>query len=548
MQPLNAIAMGCSGSKGAKEPKESGSTPTVALTKADASQFKTPVQRLGVSGGTAPFFKLVLQNPIERSAEHYIGKDLSRARDEVAFYEGIMLLKKGNDPCIACLHEHMMEYAGILTAHEEGAASDAKALDLLVLRNLRDGCRNLRLLDIKVGEKTADAGWQGKSRLAALRQGVVDTFTNSVQEGYRLEGFDGPPKAVSAMDPLLDVWTGDIIKAKKARRVMYQRWKAHEVIMHFLDNHVDVSEYSHEQISRAEIQEIVLHEVCVRLCRLARECARVKVPQKWIGSSVALGFDSGLVPSRSEAEQQLRGTVSVCIFDWGRSELNTAANHAKLSAADQEDRSKFWQYYKGGIERLAWEASRAYYLRFGAKEGLRELRVTVYDFDAITDIDFIGRAVLSLEARPEERTVPFVGKSGAPVQGGKGPSTLTYVLELRELPDGARLTAVWTMRLLRATNLPALDVGSESDPFVKIEASYGDGQRFEQQSSVIGNTTNPEWQECFEVAVRATDTDRCRQFTGLKQASLASIFPALDATDDTIEAAVNEWKKAMQEV
>lgn len=79
-----------------------------------------------------------------------------------------------------------MEYKGVLT-HSEETNQGEKKTELLVMRNLRCGCAKLRLLDVKIGQKTAQAGWQGKSRAAALRQSVVDGITNSSCEGFRLE-------------------------------------------------------------------------------------------------------------------------------------------------------------------------------------------------------------------------------------------------------------------------------------------------------------------------------------------------------------------------
>ena len=68
-----------------------------------------------------------------------------------------------------------------------------------VMENLHSGRSKLRLLDIKVGQKTAQAGWQGKSRAAALKQSILDGHTNSAGEGFRLEGFDGQPHTLTSM-------------------------------------------------------------------------------------------------------------------------------------------------------------------------------------------------------------------------------------------------------------------------------------------------------------------------------------------------------------
>jgi len=52
------------------------------------------------------------------------------------------------------------------------------------------------MLDIKLGGKTASIGWMGKSRLSTLSNRTVDNMTNSVTEGYRLEGLDNAPKTI----------------------------------------------------------------------------------------------------------------------------------------------------------------------------------------------------------------------------------------------------------------------------------------------------------------------------------------------------------------
>ena len=71
----------------------------------------TPVKRLGVSGGTAPFFSLQLARADgKRFGDYWIGKDLSRATDEVHFYEKV---KKSSAHCssdMQALCKFMFEY------------------------------------------------------------------------------------------------------------------------------------------------------------------------------------------------------------------------------------------------------------------------------------------------------------------------------------------------------------------------------------------------------------------------------------------------------
>eukprot|EP00438_Fugacium_kawagutii_P009837 Skav202170 [mRNA] locus=scaffold482:9512:22783:+ [translate_table: standard] len=139
-------------------------------------------------------------------------QDLSHAEDEVTFYEEALALKR--QPGVAGLGpllSYTLEYAGVLT----------------------------------------HAGWQGKSRVAALRQSMVDGITNSSCEGFRLEGFDGRPPALESMDPLLDLgMTGNAKMAKKAPRgAEAMPWWS------------DVPEAQLQtQLSATEVAEVVCHE------------------------------------------------------------------------------------------------------------------------------------------------------------------------------------------------------------------------------------------------------------------------------------------------
>merc|ERR1719469_1360907 len=100
--------MGCSSSQSkSKQLEVNAPDPTElflqngAFTRVDPELFETPVQRLGVSGGTAAFFRLKLESPENRTVTHFIGKDLSRARDEVTFYEDVLRLAGEKDDSLA---------------------------------------------------------------------------------------------------------------------------------------------------------------------------------------------------------------------------------------------------------------------------------------------------------------------------------------------------------------------------------------------------------------------------------------------------------------
>ncbi|CAJ1395575.1 unnamed protein product [Effrenium voratum] len=484
------------------------------LTKVDPVMFEGPIERLGVSGGSAAFFKLRLKG--SRPPDYFIGKDLSHAEDEVTFYEeALSLRRRPGSAGLGQLLGYTLEYAGVLSSTEETPSGEKKT-ELLVMRNLRSGCAKLRLLDIKIGQKTAQAGWQGKSRAAALRQSVVDGVTNSSCEGFRLEGFDGRPPALESMDPLLDLgMTGNAKMAKKALRVMLQRMTAAEMLLHWLDVHQEPADIEDGQLTSrictAELAELACHEAVRQLCGLAVACRRSPVPQKWIGSSVGLSFDASL-PKRSTAQEEVRKSTLVCTFDWGRSELNTIDKHMLMSEKDQLDRGEFWRYYMGGIDRLAWEAARAYRHRFSCKKWSL-LTFKVCDFDSMSENDFIGRLTVPVEETPE-RTADLTSKDGNHVVGEnawRGSASLTFSITWRRYPKPSRLLGAWRVQLKRAQHLPRQDkmqLRTTSDPMCEITACAEDPNGLlclRQVSSVKVRHLDPEWNEVFDLPVLEED-------------------------------------------
>eukprot|EP00434_Breviolum_minutum_P029748 symbB.v1.2.026299.t1/scaffold2616.1/size74813/3 len=97
------------------------------------------------------------------------------------------------------------------------------------------------------------------------------------------------------------------------------------------------------------------------------------VPQKWIGSSVALGFDIGQMPKRGE-EEKFRQKIIVSIFDWGRSELNTIEKNAALSDEVLTYYEEDCMWYPGRI--LSIDPGSGYLVKWDVPEdGLEEIRV-----------------------------------------------------------------------------------------------------------------------------------------------------------------------------
>jgi len=483
------------------------------LTHLDPSMFESPVKRLSLCGGTAAFFSLRLLAPVSgRSPFYWIGKDLSRAMDELDFYEQRQALITRDSHGLGDIFSFMFEYAGLLECAEAGNEGASSLRQLLVLQNLHDGYTKLRMVDIKVGEKTAASGWQGKSRFRATRQFLLDGLTNSRAEGFRLEGFNEQPPSLVSRDPLseLGLPEGKLARIRdKVLRIGLQRMSASEMFRYFFDVHEHSAKIDKSSLtsvfSPTEVTELVSHETVRRLLRLAKACRRVAVPQKWIGSSVAIGFDIGHLPKRSEAEETLREQVLVKIFDWGRSELNTFYHHMDLTPEEQADRLRFWRFYIGGITRLSWEAARHHWHRFGNTTGWKEACLVVYDFDSLSANDFIGHIRVPF-VDTAETVLPLLTADGKPVLGTDGHASITYSISYEDFPADARLLGTWRVHVCRASNLPGLDrfkpASATSDPFVSLYASgWDEAFCHRQDTSVIMRNLHPSWDETLEIPV-----------------------------------------------
>lgn len=498
------------------------------VTRVNPASFVLPVKRLGVSGGTAPFFQLKLKNPDEeeKSVDYYIGKDLSHARDEIDFYEKMLLLKRdpGENEDLLPLLEFAFEYAGVLSTSEEGFPEIEAPLELLVLKNLSGGMKRLRLLDLKIGQKTAQSGWQGKTRLRATKQGVLDALTNSTTEGFRLEGFDGCPGALASKEPLLDAIPGSLSNSKlagslspgegtkkKVNRMMLQHMKGRDIFRHFVDLHLDFSrpagagEERRECYDPIEYGELVLNEVVERLAKLFLACCKAPVPQKWVGSSVALGYDAGYLPIRGAGtEEEIRSGVLVNVFDWGRSELNTVEAYNAMDEAGKADRRRFWKFYSDGIRNLSWNAAQEYWNRYCNVCSWEEVHICVIDYDSTSKDDFMCQATVPV-VETKKTLIPLKGR----IVKLKVKGTLSYSFEWHDAPSqDSRLRGWFRLYIGEGKDLPIKDKakGGKSDPYCVITAKSSCGKHeFSQMSSVITQNINPQWDEFFDFPIARND-------------------------------------------
>lgn len=316
-----------------------------------AEPFQEPCEPVSTSGGTAAFFHVRYRpgmEPLGCGPDHYVGKDLSHASDEIEFYD-TMRLAIDQDGRFANFHEMCMDCPGVCRIICKGIKDQGMEVrNLLLLENLRTGYDKMRLIDVKMGAETSVACWKGKSRLHAWKNARVDQRTNSLVEGFRLEGIESPPRLIQDRIDLVNVGSqgrmrSKIISGKAAKRFLLQRLRAQE----FLAAWCDVSSLG----AGAELHaHSAVWSAVEQVGRLFRVCVDLPIPQQWIGSSIAMGLEVGRLCKHPK--------VTVKVFDWGRAELSTLEHHQALPPDQKKERIRFWRQYMRALTRFYWEVTR----------------------------------------------------------------------------------------------------------------------------------------------------------------------------------------------
>lgn len=524
--------------------------------RVSADLFETPLQALGASGGTAAFFRVryregewqigtVDGGAAVDSPDFWIGKDLARARDELDFY--MAARKQRRVEGWEALH-WMTPCGGVVIAptNLESGDDDTGEREILLLRNARDSYAKCRMLDIKIGEVTAVGGWQGKGYFMAWTQKWLDGVTNSSGQGFRLEGFDNPPES---MQSILEHVQAEalVLKPEKIQRIVMQRQQAIEFLKFFTDLHTsglftrppvpDADELS-ERLSEVETEELVLLQCIEELAGLVAACRRMPVAQQWIGSSVMLAFDAELRPLRTElreAERMPSGGAAliakarVHIFDWGRSELNTAALNSSLWWETKQNREHYWGLYCTGIALLLYDCCLIYVRRFFRRQ--QAVAFSYWDRNIYTEDGMCGLSVQPLSTLPKHdnnakpSTTPCTTALEA-VSGKRQKLKVTWSVAPLPLPEPTRLEHAWCVTVHRAMDAPKLDIYSQSDGMINLQSfcepvrevqegirarKRGRNRQFDTAQSVLKgpgsySTTgkisqrNPVWEETFQLA------------------------------------------------
>lgn len=470
--------------------------------------FSAP-EPLGRSGGTARFYRLdyvgpssgALADAYGKSEDRWIGKDLAHAKDELWFYEQIATLDTED---FQLLHRWCMPYGGILTARCATGSKGTSDLEserrrLLLLGNVRSGTLNCRFLDIKIGEETAVAGWKGKSGYAAVRGRMLDRYTNSILEGFRLEGFDNMPialqtQAEGAQGVCLSV-------EKKSRRFQLQRLTALDFLLHWID-HSELASPLHDRdpdiLHPIEYSECILFDACRQLAELCADALTMPVPQMWIGSSLALACEGAMLPRRQKAHEMLAsrsqasaGLARAHIFDWGRSELNTGAAHAERLPGCQQMRQSYWNIWLRGAIRILYDCVVLYRRQFSSRLTSRRslIVIEVYDYDVMKSNDLIGCASLPLKPTSGQQSLRLLrsGSHGEIALDSEVDVSIDHI----DLPDTSRLSQAWRVTVHCVRKLPWMDTFSKTDPLVVIKVvTPGSDCIPEAATPVIWNNNN----------------------------------------------------------
>lgn len=318
-----------------------------------ADAFEEPCVPVAMSGGTAAFYRVRYKAGREpvgaHGVEHYVGKDLAHATDEIGFY-GKLREIINRDPTWGFFGEMAMECPGVAKLKCKNPKDPSKdhERDVLLLENLRNGFDQLRLLDVKMGSETSAPNWKGKSRLHHWKNARVDVRTNSLTEGFRLEGMELPPRSLQERIEAVGGGSSGSMRArvfgiKAAKRFTMQRLRATD----FLAAWLDVGALG----AGAELHAHgALWSAYTGVGQLLLALLDLPTPQQWIGSSLAMGMEIGKLSKDPR--------IVLKVFDWGRAELTDVDDYRALSIAERQDRIRYWKHYVRAVARLYWELSR----------------------------------------------------------------------------------------------------------------------------------------------------------------------------------------------
>eukprot|EP00397_Hematodinium_sp_SG-2012_P003860 GEMP01003870.1.p1 GENE.GEMP01003870.1~~GEMP01003870.1.p1 ORF type:complete len:1251 (+),score=295.55 GEMP01003870.1:104-3856(+) len=395
--------------------------------------FETPVRIDVTAGGTASFYDLFFlpsRIPKGRERDAFIGKDLAHAQDEIDFYHGLKEICETDKAWENFANRFCLFSPGVLSLPCQLADGNPMDRSLLLLENLKSGMNCFRFLDIKIGFTTALPGWKGKSHLRAWKNRRIDMNTNTFAEGSRIEGmvncgqlFESHMNAVTKEGKL-----SMILSEKKMKKFVLQNISIAQALPMFFDLRQDGQQLFPQS-------EKYIHRVLIRmwteLCHLCTILDQMVPPQQWLGSSLALAFDSN--PGKVD-----RPVTVTRLFDWGRSALETMADHFDLSEMEHLDREKYWTEYYQAMLRLCWEVGRYTYHRALSPAW----KSVIFEFETVWDSEVHLMGYVRDLTATRERKVSLYGPRDAKKGRRKGRANLEMTISIAINGDDYEITLI----------------------------------------------------------------------------------------------------------
>lgn len=502
--------------------------------------FKLPAIPLGVGGGSGPsscprLYRLV---PVRRdfpepsgedlcgtlqddccgctgkhcdgnfpAGELWLGKETTGCLDELDFYDAVLRLRQRRPTESASdwwrILDYVVEYCGLLRDHicqVPGSTGHfrERPQDLLVFRSPLQGFARPRLLHLEIGPRS--------SALQQRRTSDLDTAAFARQEGLRIDNFLAPPRSVAAEDPTLDTrgWAWGDTTQRRGQRACLQRLTVVGALAAMIDLRDAISEerlwpsetttrlrtrscqahdtFLSEFLSSAEYSELALLAIIKELCVLWRACGDVPLPQKWVGSSLALLVEIGAAPPRSgglDPWSWVLARVKLRLFGWSRSRLSANFPGHYMSILEQQDNEFFWQIYTCSLCWTLWEASRLYLYSHCTQEW-RALRFDLIEVSTLGEELLVGTVETATSGDvPIRCSLPLTKTDGsAVVNDSTGQqSTLSIAVAFVTLPPPSRFRGAWRVHVDGACQLPsaAAAAAATDDEPRRSHSRRGDG-------------------------------------------------------------------------
>lgn len=156
--------------------------------------------------------------------------------------------------------------------------------------------------------------------------------------------------------------------------------------------------------------------------------------------------------------------AKVCVFDWGRSEMNTQALYDGMTEDERSEHQKYWALWQRPLFRCLFEVTNLYLSQFlvRADRSNMVIAISVWDYDTYDPHDFLGSVELPLE--PVEEVEAEIFDSWGSSRG-----FVHVTITQQQPPQGSRLQEMWSVEVHRVEDLPKADLFSDTDPLVRVD-------------------------------------------------------------------------------